>query len=275
MIPLMLGILWCALRLASKPSAMLALGCGLLCGLLALSGNAGLSLACVLLLALLWCPLAWPQRLGLGLLLLLCASLVTSPWLARNTRLIGAPVLNTNAGFNLYTGNNPAATGWYMSIADTPRGPSWNALREQGEVQASETLKQEALEWIRSHPSEFAALALKKAGHFWTPPWHKGQGQPSSVETLVRLLWALQFLVLAALAIASLALAPLRNKSMALLHTALASYMLVHMLFFVSFRYREPIMPVLVVMAALVLECLLALWLKTGPRPATVGTRSP
>lgn len=260
MLPLMLGIGCCALRLAARPNWALATGSGLLCGLLALTGNAGLCLVCVLLVALLCCPLAWPRRLALALVMASAATLVVLPWLVRNARVLGAPVLNTNGGFNLYTGNNPAATGWYMSIADTPRGPSWNALRLQGEVQASDILKHEALAWIRAHPAEFTALALKKAGYFWTPPLHPGKGPGSAVERLVRLAWAGQYLLLAVLALASLAVPALRNKKTALLWLALAGYTLVHMLFFVSVRYREPVMPVLVVLAALVFERLAAGW---------------
>ena len=260
-IPLVLGLLCCALRLLHKPNWSPALGCGLLLGLLALSGNAALSLAAAVLLALAWSALALPRKCAWGLAMVLLAVLVTAPWLERNARLLGAPVLNTNGGFNFYTGNNPAATGWYMSIAETPRGASWNSLRKLGEVQASEVLKREAMDWIAQHPAAFLSLAASKGMYFWMPPWHAGKGPGSGIETLVRVLWSLQYGVLAALAVASLGLRPLqpwRSRLTAVLWLALASYTAVHMLFFVSFRYREAIMPLLVVIAALALEALVA-----------------
>lgn len=258
MIPLMLGVMWCALRLARQRSNTVAIGCGALLGLLALTGNAALSLLAVVAWALLLSPASMAQRVSMAMLALSVALVMSGPWLLRNMQVIGAPVLNTNGGFNLYLGNNPAATGMFVSISATPRGPTWDTLRKTGEVQASETLKQEAISWVKAHPTAFLTLAVKKAAYFWTPPLHEGKGAQSPAEKLVRLLWAIQFLVLLAGAIGTLLMPRLRNRQVALLWLALACYTGVHMLFYVIFRYREPIMPVLAVMAGLVLESLVA-----------------
>lgn len=258
MIPLMLGVMWCALRLARQRSNTVAIGCGALLGLLALTGNAALSLLAVVAWALLLSPASMAQRVSMAMLALSVALVMSGPWLLRNMQVIGAPVLNTNGGFNLYLGNNPAATGMFVSISATPRGPTWDALRKTGEVQASETLKQEAISWVKAHPTAFLTLAVKKAAYFWIPPLHEGKGDQSPAEKLVRLLWAIQFLVLLAGAIGTLLMPRLRNRQVALLWLALACYTGVHMLFYVIFRYREPIMPVLAVMAGLVLESLVA-----------------
>jgi 4-amino-4-deoxy-L-arabinose transferase-like glycosyltransferase len=254
MIPMMLGVIWCALRLLKSPSYKTAVGCGLLFGLLALTGNAALSLVGAVMVALMLTPCGLMTKVSLSLVVILCAMLVASPWMIRNTRVLGAPVLNTNGGFNLYLGNNPAATGMFVSIADTPRGKTWDALRQEGEIQASETLKAEAIAWIKDHPSEFITLASRKAAYFWTPPFHTGKGESSRAEAAVRLMWAIQFVLLIAGAIASLFIANLRTRSMLILWLAIAGYTAVHMLFYVIFRYREPMMPLLCVMAGLTLE---------------------
>ncbi len=256
MIPLMLGVFWCALRLSRQPSRSVAIGCGVLFGLLALTGNAALSLAGAVALALLFTPAPLRQRGALALWILVSAVAVTAPWMARNARVLGAPVLNTNGGFNLYLGNNPAATGWFVSIADTPRGETWEELRKTGEIEASQTLKEEAISWARERPAEFLTLALKKAAYFWMPPLHRGKSNPSRVEALVRILWGVQFVAVALAAAAGVCLAGLRTRPVAILWTALACYTAVHMLFYVILRYREPIMPVLAVLAALTLESL-------------------
>ena len=257
MTPLMLGVVWCALRLLKERSRRIALGCGALFGLLALTGNAALCLLAPVVLAIALTPAPVRQRSTLFVLMLAAAIAVAAPWMVRNLWVIGAPVLNTNGGFNLYLGNNPAATGFFMSIGDTPRGETWQALRKTGEVQASETLKVEAIGWIKEHPGRFVALALKKAAYFWTPPFHEGKGPASFMETAVRVLWAIQFVVLIAAALGSLYFASLRNRTLTVLWLGIVCYTAVHMLFYVIFRYREPIMPLLGVIAALAVEALL------------------
>lgn len=262
MIPLMLCVIWCALHWVKDSSYLTALGCGVLLGLLALTGNAALSLAAPVALALVFTSASPRRKLSLSVLILVSAVLVAAPWMVRNMQVIGAPVLNTNGGFNLYLGNNPAATGKFVSITDTPRGQTWNELRKEGEVQASETLKGEAIVWIKEHPSYFLTLAFKKAAYFWTPPpFHEEKGQSSRAEAAIRNMWAIQFIVLVASAIGSLLFSSLRNRNMVVLWLAIASYTAVHMLFYVVFRYREPIMPLLCVMAGLTLE---ALFVKGG-----------
>lgn len=266
MVPLMLGIVWCGLRLTKEPSAKTAMGCGALFGLLALTGNAALSLAGSVLLALLLAPASVRQRLTLSVLILAAAIAVAAPWMIRNMQVLGAPVLNTNGGFNLYLGNNPAATGQFVSIADTPRGSTWEALRKTGEVRAAETLKEEAIAWIKAHPTEFLALAFKKAASFWTPPFHQGRGPASMTETMVRVGWAIQFVALIAAIAGSLFFSSLRNRQLAILWLAIACYTAVHMLFYVIFRYREPIMPMLGVIGALMIEALLTKLAGTASR---------
>lgn len=158
MTPLMLGVIWCALRLTRQPSKGVVVGCGALFGLLALTGNAALSLVAVVALALVLAPTLISQRATLAILMLAVALVICGPWIIRNKNVIGVPVLNTNGGFNLYLGNNPAATGMFVSISDTPRRSTWEALRKTGEVQASETLKQEAISWAKANPTEFVTL---------------------------------------------------------------------------------------------------------------------
>lgn len=260
MIPLMLGVIWCALRLAKEPSYTASLGCGILFGLLALTGNAALSLAAPVAFALGFTSARLGRKLLLSLAILISAVVVATPWMVRNTQVLGAPVLNTNGGFNLYLGNNPAATGMFVSIADTPRGQTWDELRKEGEVLASDTLKGEAIAWIKDNPSTFITLALQKAALFWMPPFHGSKDQASKVESAVRVMWTLQFIILLAGAIGGVFVTNLRGRPMAVFWIAIASYTAVHMLFYVTFRYREPIMPLLCVLAAMTFQSFWDRW---------------
>jgi 4-amino-4-deoxy-L-arabinose transferase-like glycosyltransferase len=261
MTPLMLGVTWCALRLGKEVSVQVGAGCGVLLGLLALTGNAGLALLPAPVIALWVARARAGLKLGVSVMVLIAGLAVAAPWVIRNMEVLGAPVLNTNGGFNLYLGNNPAATGYFVSIAGTPRGPTWAALRREGEVQASETLGREAIAWIREHPWQCASLALRKAVLFWMPPVHEGQGSGSTMETLLRRIWLLQFVIVAAAAISSAFMPICRTRHISLLWLSVASYTAVHMLFYVIFRYREPIMPLLCVLAALSLE---VCWIRLG-----------
>lgn len=262
MTPLMLGVVWCALRFVKSPSTLLAIFCGLLFGLLSLVGNAGLSLVAVVIWALWMSPARWLQRALIAVLIACVAGLVAAPWVVRNANVVGAPVINTNGGFNFYLGNNPAATGWFVSISDTPRGSSWADLRRSGEVEASEVLKSDALEWIRQNPAAFATLSLKKFLYFWMPPFHAGEGGWSFVERVVRFVWLVQFVVFLLLALMCLFFSKFRRKGFMILWGSLFVYSASHMVFYVIFRYREPIMPILTILASFAAAELLARFLR-------------
>lgn len=254
MTPLMIGVVWCTIRLSQRLSTSLAVLCGGLFGLIALTGNAGLAFVLVAGIGLLISDARLGRKVALGAVMAMVALAVTAPWLIRNARVLGTPTLNTNGGFNLYLGNNPQATGMFMSIADTPRGATWHALREQGEVHASQTLGAEAVQWITSHPWDFVQLAFRKLRLFWTPPTHEGLGPGSTTETLIRRLWLAQFVLLIAGALVGAMWSSGQPRSLLLIWLAVAVYSGVHMLVYVIFRYREPVMPLVCVLAALAVE---------------------
>lgn len=281
MIPLMLGVIWCALRLAKDPSVNVAIGCGVLFGLLALTGNAALSLSAAVVVAVACAPARMPRRAVALAVVASSAILVATPWMVRNAQVLGAPVLNTNGGFNLYLGNNPAATGRFVSIAETPRGPTWEALRKTDELEASATLKREAIAWATEHPRAFVILAAKKAVYFWTPPLHYFSlpdvyGPAGTAETVGRMLAGAQLVGLILAAIASVFFARLRNLPLLIFWVAIAGYTAVHMLFYVIPRYRDAVMPVVAVLAALTLEAAyVQLAARRGARKTAVPQRGP
>lgn len=259
MTPALIGVVWCALRFSQGASMRVALLCGGLFGLLALTGNSALALVPVVAIGLWMGNAPLRHKLALGMVIAGIAVAIMTPWLLRNARVLGAPALNTNGGFNLYLGNNPRATGVFMSIADTPRGPTWQALRAQGELYASQTLKAEAVEWMRTHPWDVLRLSVVKLGLFWTPPVHEGQGPGSTAETLIRRVWLAQFALLVLAALMSVAWSTGRSRYVGLVWLSIAAFTGVHMLFYVSVRYREPMMPLVGILAALAVERLLEL----------------
>lgn len=251
MTPLMLGIAFLSIKSLHKPSVSIAILIGGLLGVVAITGNAGLAIVPIVVVAFVRSPLPLRGALACLALVGLSATLVMSPWLVRNYYVIGSPVLNSNGGFNLYIGNNPSANGYFISIADTPRGSTWHQLRAQGELEASNTLKVEALDWIKQHQAQFVLLALRKSWIFWLPPVHEGQGPQSKIETLTRLAWLVQYLLVCGLAVSSIFIKHLRTSETSLVWLAIIGYTAVHMIFYVIFRYREPIMPLVIVLAGM------------------------
>lgn len=264
MTPILLGITWSGLCFLKRGHITAAISTGLLFGLLALIGNAGLALLPVSILCLLFAPVNASKKITSFILAIVIAVTIITPWMIRNQNVLGKAVLNTNGGFNLYLGNNAAANGFYISIGDTPRGSTWEQLRKEGEIKASEILRNEAIEWIKQNPVTFISLAFKKAAYFWMPPIHETKEQVSSFESKVRLLWQIQFGIIVIAALGSLIFLSLRNRYTGVLWLSLAGYTAVHMIFYVIFRYREPIMPLACILAALSLEQLIMRFIKSS-----------
>jgi 4-amino-4-deoxy-L-arabinose transferase-like glycosyltransferase len=96
------------------------------------------------------------RRAGQVSLVVVGMSVVITPWAARNVQVLNAFVpMTTNGGDNFYRANNPMATGGY-----TPRGE--RTFAGLSEVERNRSGYRWGLEWIRSNPDRFLALAVKK-----------------------------------------------------------------------------------------------------------------
>lgn len=237
------------------PSAALF---GLLTGCIAAVGNAGLSLLPGMVL-----QVARATRRGafVGYLLVaaLLAGAAVAPLLYRNNEVFGAYVLNNNGGFNLYIGNNPNSIPYFQSITETPLAGEWKELRARlGEHGTDVFLRQLAIQHIIGHPGDTLLLALRKGVAFWEPPTHTGRGgNNSAVETAVRFVWLVEFCAICGLALLTVLRWRIHWRPLVVLAVLVAGYTAVHMVFYVSVRYRLPIMPVLCVGAGLGVSILL------------------
>ncbi|MBB4657968.1 glycosyltransferase family 39 protein [Parvularcula dongshanensis] len=80
-----------------------------------------------------------------AVLALVVAGASIAPWTLRNQRLFGEPVLiSTNAGPNLWMGNNPDTTYGYMPLPDRVEGLS--------ETARAHVLKEEAIAYMKANP---------------------------------------------------------------------------------------------------------------------------
>lgn len=190
---------------------------------------------------------------GLVAVAVLCA--VILPWTLRNHRVLGEWVpISTNGGDVFYRANNPLATGGY-----TPKGEQ--SLDSLDEVSRGKVGFRLGKDWIRQHPGEFLALALRKQILFL------GDDAQGAFETLKRglgiggvryafwkavsnmywlSLWALILLMMANQWRTSISQNPLLT---ALLLSTL--YLVaIHSVFESGGKYHEPLIGIVAVLAA-------------------------
>jgi hypothetical protein len=153
-----------------------ALG-GLLLGLDVLTRS---TIAPFALLVPFW--LIWRRRTAAGLLCALTLALTVSPWLWRNYELTGSPTLSTEAGLELWTGNNGFLFRHYpKQSSDISQAEGMAALSDQDKLELSQIDGNEALQnhwflqkamvYIRAHPWLTFTNGLRKieAGFSWLP----------------------------------------------------------------------------------------------------------
>ncbi|HEX9943115.1 MAG TPA: glycosyltransferase family 39 protein [Thermoanaerobaculia bacterium] len=89
-------------------------------------------------------------------LLMLGMALVVLPWTWRNYQVLGAPVLvSTNGGNVFYRANNPLATGGWIKDGE-------RSLRGYDELTQDRLGYRWGREWIGENPEDFFLLSLKK-----------------------------------------------------------------------------------------------------------------
>lgn len=259
MIPLVLAQLCVAYELARGPlRPWLVALLGLLVGVQALAGNVGLVIVPIAAWALWRGAASRREFVAAAFVAALGAAVVAGPWIVRNAVVLGEPVLNTNGGMNLYVGNNPAATGVFVGLQDTPLRDRWQEVRSrQGELASDAMARDEALAWMRDNPGRVAVLAIRKAAFFWAPPELRPEttnayaaARPGA-GAAARIAWFAQYLLIVALAAWAVIAADRGTRArLGPILAYLGLFTAAHMAYYVIMRYRLPIMPLLIVLAA-------------------------
>jgi tetratricopeptide (TPR) repeat protein len=256
------GLLW---ALAIAKTARQWLAAGALLGVLALLRENALLLVPFLL------PLCWREGGGLRIVaaraLAFVASmvLVLTPVAVRNG-LVGDTWLPTTyqGGVNFYIGNNPTADGTYRPIVpgkQTPalerREPARIAEQESGRElspgEVSSFWLRRALRFASERPGDFARLQLRKAGRFFD--WYE---QPDALDyywvrgiSPVYRLPLIEFSTLSVLAVAGLWLSRRELRRFAPCLLFAAGWIATTVLFFLFSRYRLPLVPAILPLAAI------------------------
>ncbi len=236
---------------------------GVLAGVLALlRENALLVFPGLLLLAVLTrSPRQQLSRLGAGLAGFL---LVLAPSSLHNAATGGGFLPTTfQGGVNFYIGNNPQANGGYQPIAVGKQVPTFErrepiriAEQETGRsLSASEVSRYwqgKSLAWARSEPADFLALQAKKLGLFWS--WYE---EPDAVDyyhfralSPVLRLPLLEFGGVSLLALLGLWLSRSKLRAFAPVWLFVLLWTASTVVFFLFARYRLPVLPALLLLAA-------------------------
>lgn len=201
---------------------------------------------------------------------IVCTGVATTllPVAMRNYRESGhLTPLTTGGGINFYIGNNPGANGYYavpiykgQSLGITPeeqhRKMTYIAWRVSGQTldenEVSNFWFGEGLKWIRSNRAQWAALSMQKFVQFWN------RYERANVESYyfhkrfpgLLKLHLFDFGFIAPLALLGMFLALGKVRRLILLYGGVAASVATAIVFYVTSRYRLPILPFLMPFAA-------------------------
>jgi hypothetical protein len=260
--PLLIGLALCAVRIARDERPLgAALVAGLLWGASLVTGGSTLLLCAGVgtALIMLWRDRGAPGPAFVGGITFIAgAALILGPWLYTTDKMVGRPILTTNAAFNLYLGNNPAATGRFVSIADTPMARDWEATRLRlGEVGNADRLEAEALRWIADNPGRAAELAARKLVYFWQPNIPDAEDfAASKAIASIRLFDVAQYGLILLFGFIAFRSPLIASDGKWIFAVMLAGFWLIHAAAYIIPRYRDPAIPLLIVTAAIPIAAL-------------------
>jgi 4-amino-4-deoxy-L-arabinose transferase-like glycosyltransferase len=189
----------------------------------------------------------WRRRFAASVLACVGFACVLAPWTIRNTLVQGEFVLiSTQGGPDLYCSNNPRATGILSH--------DFRLFRDEGtriyprdlfpnEARRSRRYAEDAMAFIRENPGRFLRLSAVRLGELWklysprVPLWQ-------NLLTIGSFGLALPFAVL------HVARRGWRRGAAMLFVILIASQSAVHIVFWSVIRYRMPIEPLVLALAA-------------------------
>lgn len=195
------------------------------------------------LLVVIWSRQPWKRRLLHASLIFAGCYLALLPWAWRNHNVTGHWVFTSLwSGPSLYDGLHPGATG----ASDMRFFDEENILSTMSEYDMNAHYKQRAFEFVVHNPGRTVELAILKAGRYLSPTLNAAgfSGGPAS---LAFLLWYVIFWGLIATGLVSL------RKQLPLiflLSGPFLQFLVVHMVFVGSIRYRLPVEFPLSILAA-------------------------
>jgi hypothetical protein len=211
------------------------------------------------------------QLLRASPLFLIPCVLFVTPWMVRNRIALGGWVaLRSNFGMQLWIGNHPGSNGKSFDLAWDDRdsfiyqnNPYLSrtellALKEVGELEYMRGKQRLGMEWIRTHPSEFAELCFQRFRLFWFPPadlWDASAPRINELKAFCFSLFALGMFGEMIFLICT------RHASRWLWPAALIGPSLVYLVTHVDARYRYPVFALAALLGcSLMMRAVHAVW---------------
>jgi 4-amino-4-deoxy-L-arabinose transferase-like glycosyltransferase len=177
-----------------------------------------------------------------------------APWWIRNATLFHSFVpMTTGAAMNLYLGNNPRnLTGGISWATDVDYAEAQRLLAIPDEIERQRTFSRIALDYIKAEPLTFVRNAAKKFVRFWNVVPNAAEYQ----TPLYAVIAALSFGPVLLLALGCAAWRWRQWRDLAPIYLMIGYFTFVHVITIASLRYRLPIEPLLIILAAAALGAL-------------------
>lgn len=194
----------------------------------------------------------WPQVLRLAAVAGVTV-LVLVPWGLRNQQALGAFVLTTtNGGVTLVYGNNPVATGGYVALPLPIPGDTELTRNRNGYALATQWIAAHPLQAIALVPHKWQALlALQTDEASWALRSPRLVPLRPVAMGLSQLAWVVaKLLAFVAVWRRRAVLVPAAATAWA---AVLATWLLIHTAFHGQYRYNAPLLPFVLLLAAVAL----------------------
>ncbi|QDT54487.1 hypothetical protein Pan44_25200 [Caulifigura coniformis] len=191
---------------------------------------------------------------------------IVAPWVIRNGKVMGRPILTTtHGGYTLLLGNNDA---YYDEVVRQPLGTVWDGshgpgqqawvahladqMREagvEGEIATDQWMKDRAWETIRARPGTFLEACIRRFLSFWAVrPHAESASAAGRALSLFSAVWYSALWVALTLGVWN----AIRTGGCAVELSLLliVAFVLVHLVYWTDARMRAPIMPAIAILAA-------------------------
>jgi hypothetical protein len=272
-------IFWATLAMREAKTTLPWLGYGALWAIGVLINPSLLSLLPFLLAWAIW-PLrgsrsAW-MKFSAATLLVFMIGLV--PWTIRNYRVFGKfIVLRSNFGLELWLGNNPEVTDtWSPTLHPNDSHAEAEKYKQMGEIAFMAEKQREAFTFIRSHPADTLRFMFRRFVNNWLAITDSPADMWASSPLYFKAFIVMNFLLSLFTMLGALFAYRLNSDEAFPYAMVILVFPLIFYLTHSSLRYRFPMDPIMMILAAYGVAFPISQWLeRSSPQAGTAAPAPP